>query len=90
MILAQVLGTVVSTRKDSGLMSLKLLLTREVDGAFKTITAGFSRNEQAALFLENARRVYRVEVASSAARLAAGEEEKRQDQRTEEDAPPSR
>lgn len=35
MILAQVLGTVVSTRKDSGLMSLKLLLTREVDGHFK-------------------------------------------------------
>jgi ethanolamine utilization protein EutN/carbon dioxide concentrating mechanism protein CcmL len=34
-ILAQVLGTVVSTRKDSGLMSLKLLLTREVDGQFK-------------------------------------------------------
>ena len=35
MILAQVLGTVVSTRKDSGLMSLKLLLTREVDAQFK-------------------------------------------------------
>ncbi len=35
MILAQVLGTVVSTRKDSGLMSLKLLLTREVDATFK-------------------------------------------------------
>ena len=35
MILAQVLGTVVSTRKDSGLMSLKLLLTREVDSQFK-------------------------------------------------------
>lgn len=35
MLLAQVLGTVVSTRKDSGLMSLKLLLTREVDGAFQ-------------------------------------------------------
>jgi ethanolamine utilization protein EutN/carbon dioxide concentrating mechanism protein CcmL len=34
-ILARVLGTVVSTRKDSGLMSLKLLLTREVDGQFK-------------------------------------------------------
>ncbi len=34
MILAQVLGTVVSTRKDSGLMGLKLLLCREVDGAF--------------------------------------------------------
>lgn len=31
MILAQVLGTVVSTRKDSGLLSLKLLLVREVD-----------------------------------------------------------
>ena len=35
MILAQVLGTVVSTRKDSGLLSLKLMLTREVDAQFK-------------------------------------------------------
>jgi microcompartment protein CcmK/EutM len=35
MILARVLGTVVSTRKDHGLMSLKLLLVREVDGQFK-------------------------------------------------------
>ena len=35
MLLAQVLGTVVSTRKDRGLLGLKLLLTREVDGAFK-------------------------------------------------------
>lgn len=35
MILAQVLGTVVSTRKDAGLMSQKLLLTREVDGKFQ-------------------------------------------------------
>ncbi|TMQ72575.1 MAG: ethanolamine utilization protein EutN [Candidatus Eisenbacteria bacterium] len=35
MLLAQVLGTVVSTRKDRGLSGLKLLLTREVDGAFK-------------------------------------------------------
>jgi ethanolamine utilization protein EutN/carbon dioxide concentrating mechanism protein CcmL len=34
-LLARVLGTVVSTRKDSGLMSLKLLLTREVDATFK-------------------------------------------------------
>jgi microcompartment protein CcmK/EutM len=34
-ILAQVLGTVVSTRKDRALLGLKLLLTREVDGAFK-------------------------------------------------------
>jgi len=34
-ILAQVMGTVVSTRKDSGLLSLKLLLTREVDAQFK-------------------------------------------------------
>jgi microcompartment protein CcmK/EutM len=34
-ILAQVLGTVVSTRKDRGLLGLKLMLTREVDGAFK-------------------------------------------------------
>ena len=35
MLLAQVLGTVVSTRKDRGLLGLKLLLTREVDGTFK-------------------------------------------------------
>jgi microcompartment protein CcmK/EutM len=35
MILAQVLGTVVSTRKDAGLSGLKLLLAREVDGSFK-------------------------------------------------------
>jgi microcompartment protein CcmK/EutM len=34
-ILAQVIGTVVSTRKDSGLMGLKLLLVREVDAEFK-------------------------------------------------------
>lgn len=35
MILAQVLGTVVSTRKDPGLTGLKLLLAREVDAQFK-------------------------------------------------------
>ena len=35
MLLAQVLGTVVSTRKDRGLLGLKLLLTREVDASFK-------------------------------------------------------
>ena len=35
MILAEVLGTVVSTRKDSHLLSLKLMLVREVDGSFK-------------------------------------------------------
>ncbi len=35
MILAQVLGTVVSTRKDTGLMALKLLLVREVDAQFQ-------------------------------------------------------
>ena len=35
MILAQVLGTVVSTRKDAALLSLKLLLCREVDATFK-------------------------------------------------------
>jgi microcompartment protein CcmK/EutM len=34
-ILAQVIGTVVSTRKDVHLMGLKLLLVREVDAAFK-------------------------------------------------------
>jgi microcompartment protein CcmK/EutM len=34
-ILAQVLGTVVSTRKDAALLSLKLLLVREVDAQFK-------------------------------------------------------
>jgi microcompartment protein CcmK/EutM len=37
MILAQVLGTVVSTRKDQGLMSLKLLLAREVDQKFQPV-----------------------------------------------------
>ncbi len=31
MILSRVVGTVVSTRKDDGLLGLKLLLTREVD-----------------------------------------------------------
>ncbi len=35
MILAQVMGSVVSTRKDPALMSLKLLLVREVDAQFK-------------------------------------------------------
>jgi microcompartment protein CcmK/EutM len=35
MLLAQVLGTVVSTRKDRGLLSLKLLLAREVGSDFK-------------------------------------------------------
>jgi microcompartment protein CcmK/EutM len=35
MILARVQGTVVSTRKDPGLLGLKLLLVREVDGQFK-------------------------------------------------------
>lgn len=35
MILARVQGTVVSTRKDHGLLGLKLLLVREVDGQFK-------------------------------------------------------
>jgi microcompartment protein CcmK/EutM len=35
MILAQVMGSVVSTRKDPGLLSLKLLLVREVDAQFK-------------------------------------------------------
>ncbi len=35
MILAKVLGTVVSTRKDPGLTGLKLLLAREVDAAYK-------------------------------------------------------
>jgi microcompartment protein CcmK/EutM len=35
MILAEVVGTVVSTRKDSGLVGFKLLLTREVDLAFR-------------------------------------------------------
>jgi microcompartment protein CcmK/EutM len=34
-ILAQVQGTVVSTRKDVGLLGLKLLLVREVDPQFK-------------------------------------------------------
>ena len=35
MILARVQGTVVSTRKDHGLLGLKLLLVREVDGKFQ-------------------------------------------------------
>lgn len=35
MILAQVMGSVVSTRKDPALMSLKLLLVREVDAQFQ-------------------------------------------------------
>ena len=35
MILAKVLGTVVSTRKDAALNGLKLLLAREVDAEFK-------------------------------------------------------
>jgi microcompartment protein CcmK/EutM len=35
MILARVMGTVVSTRKDHGLTGLKLLLVREVDGKFQ-------------------------------------------------------
>jgi microcompartment protein CcmK/EutM len=35
MILAEVVGTVVSTRKDSGLVGFKLLLTREVDLTFQ-------------------------------------------------------
>ena len=35
MILAKVIGTVVSTRKDSGLLSLKLLLVREVGADFE-------------------------------------------------------
>ncbi len=35
MILAKVLGTVVSTRKDRALGGLKLLLAREVDSAFQ-------------------------------------------------------
>jgi len=34
-ILAQVMGTVVSTRKDAALLALKLLLVREVDAAFQ-------------------------------------------------------
>ena len=35
MILAQVMGTVVSTRKDPALTALKLLLVREVDAKFE-------------------------------------------------------
>ena len=35
MILAQVLGTVVSTRKDRGLLGLRLMLSREVDTQLK-------------------------------------------------------
>jgi microcompartment protein CcmK/EutM len=39
MILAQVMGTVVSTRKDRGLLGLKLLLVREVDTSFQPVGA---------------------------------------------------
>lgn len=35
MLLARVVGTVVSTRKDTHLLGLKLLLVREVDAAFE-------------------------------------------------------
>lgn len=35
MILAQVMGTVVATRKDPALMALKLLLVREVNAQFE-------------------------------------------------------
>jgi ethanolamine utilization protein EutN/carbon dioxide concentrating mechanism protein CcmL len=35
MLLARVVGTVVSTRKDAGLTGLKLLLVREVDASFE-------------------------------------------------------
>jgi microcompartment protein CcmK/EutM len=38
-ILAEVQGTVVSTRKDAGLMGLKLLLVREVDASFRATGA---------------------------------------------------
>jgi microcompartment protein CcmK/EutM len=34
-ILAEVVGTVVSTRKDSGLLGFKLLLAREIDASLK-------------------------------------------------------
>ena len=37
MILAKVLGTVVSTRKDRGLSGLKLLLARELDARFQPV-----------------------------------------------------
>lgn len=39
MILAKVLGTVVSTRKEPTLSGLKLLLAREVDASFKAVGA---------------------------------------------------
>ncbi|MFM7232825.1 MAG: EutN/CcmL family microcompartment protein [bacterium] len=39
MILAKVLGTVVSTRKEPALSGLKLLLAREVDASFKAVGA---------------------------------------------------
>ena len=39
MLLARVVGTVVSTRKDAGLSGLKLLLVREVDDAFEAAGA---------------------------------------------------
>jgi microcompartment protein CcmK/EutM len=39
MLLARVVGTVVSTRKDAGLTGLKLLLVREVDASFEATGA---------------------------------------------------
>jgi predicted TIM-barrel fold metal-dependent hydrolase len=39
----------------------------QVYGAFKTIVSGFSASEQRALFFDNAKRTYRIDIASSVA-----------------------
>ena len=49
MILAQVMGSVVSTRKDPALMSLKLLLVREVESAQRSFDAVMARFNQSTL-----------------------------------------
>lgn len=56
----------------------------QVFGAFKTITAALSADEQKALFFGTAQRTYRLhDLASSPFRLAAGQQQQAQDQRAE-------
>ena len=73
MILAKVLGTVVSTRKDAGLSGLKLLLAREVDGGFQP--AG---NQVVAVDADevDGRDVYLKYAAAAAAAVADAAEER--------------
>jgi predicted TIM-barrel fold metal-dependent hydrolase len=52
----------------------------QVYGAFKTIVSGLSVREQRALFFGNAERTYRIEVASSAARSPAREQQQGENQ----------